>query len=139
MSGVHVEPLEAALSRYFERRGKARAELQAVLDYYKYSPELCKCAHRLQSALQSCSMMSRREEADLSRLLRALERDIAAGTSQRYVDDEYCMSGGGYETVLTDSARRLTKIKHDLGQLQSAWCRVEQAIAVDRELLRLRG
>ncbi|MHA6326841.1 hypothetical protein [Roseivivax sp. CAU 1753] len=110
-----------------------------VLDHFKDSPELCKSAYRLHGALHSCSMMSRREEVDLSRLLRTLERDIASGTSQRYVDDEYCMSGGGYETCLTEEARHLSNISCPLRELQSAWARVQQAIAVDRELLRLRG
>ena len=139
MSGVHVDPLETALTRYFESRGTACAEFSAVLDHFKDSPELCKSAYRLQGALQSCSMMSRREEVDLSRLLRALEREIAAGTSQRYVDDEYCMSGGGYETCLTEEARHLSNIACPLRELQRGWARVQQAIAVDRELLRLRG
>ncbi len=139
MSGVQIDPLETALGRYFECRGDACAELPAVLDHFKNDPDLSKCAYRLQRALQSFSMMSRREEVDLSRLLRALERDITAGTSQRYIDDEYCMSGGGYETCLTEVARKLSKIAHPLRELRIAWYRVQQAIAVDRELLRLRG
>ena len=139
MTNVHVDPLETALTRYFECRGQAGTDLSVILQHFRDDPELSKCACRLQSAFQSYAMMSRREEVDLSRLLRALERDIIAGTSQRYVDDEYCISGGGYETVLTDAARHLTKVNRCLVQVQCAWSQVQQAIAVEQELLRMRG
>lgn len=139
MTGAYVDMLETALTAYFDCRGKAYAELRAVLEHFKDDAGLCRSAHRLRGALRSSSMMSRGEEVDISRILQALERDIAAGTSRQYVDDEYCMSGGGYETCLTDEARQLSACARSLKMLQIAWDELQQAIAVDRELLRIRG
>ncbi|QFS83056.1 hypothetical protein [Roseivivax sp. THAF197b] len=139
MSCVHSDPLETALSNYFDCRGNAYLALPAVLDHVKDCPDMRKCAHRLQSDFETCSLMTQREASDLARLLRALEKDIAAGTRQQYVDDEYSLDIGGYETVLSDVARHLTGVMRPLRELQKASRRVEQAIAVDRELLRLRG
>ena len=124
--------LESALVGYFGVRARARSALPELLPLISEDSNLHRRAFRLQGALDAPELLSRSNEVDLAKILHAAETRIEAGRTTRVYE-------GGYETHLSRDARAVSDAVGPIRQLHEAWQRVQDAIAVERALEKLRA
>jgi len=135
----HFDQLEQALFEYFSSLDAAYAVIEDIVNDGSWRADLIRAAERLRHAARRHELLSDSERSDLDRVISEIISRVARGTSQVYVHDENCMSGGWYQSHVTRYAEALWDRTAPLRRLQQCHTIVSQIVRAESLSFELRN